>query len=537
MTVQPEDFVLGEALLKWLAICGSLLLIGVLVSLVTLFSAHGKEGFSRWASFLAKVFSDFVTITPRRVFAISSLTFKEAIRRKALLVFVVFAVLFMFASWFTSDSNMRPDMQVKVHVTFVTTAISWIVLLVVLLLSCWGLPEDIRLRSLHTVVTKPVRRGEVVLGRIIGFSAIGSVILAIMGVVGYVWIERQIPEEVPLICRVPVYGKLSFIDRRGNASDTGLNVGDIVETRGFIEGASKAAAVYKFNVNEETDEILLESRFEAFRTWKGDMNRTLRVQYTVVKEAITEDGKIDLAKSELIRLRSFKIKEFSHNIFKLKRKDTYTLDDGQTVEKDVFKDMLVDGTLTIHVQCLDRQQFVGVSKGDFFIRVADRSFVSGYTKIIIGRWMLMVLVVIIGVTASCIVKGPVAILLVGSLFLIGHIFRDMMEKILEGTNRGGGALESIYRMLTHMNDTTVMPEGVFRNIIKSIDGVLINGLWLIHHIVPDLTTFDTSIYVANGFDVPFNGALLPSICVSFGYLIPCVLFGYLCLSLRELETK
>ena len=537
MTVQPEEFYLGAGLLKWLAVCSSLVGIGFVVALVTAFSASGKSGFGKVGTFVVKIFDDFLTIAPRRVLAIAILTFKEAIRRKALLVFVVFAILFMFASWFTQDSTVRADMQVKIHVKFVATVISWIVLLVVLLLSCWGIPEDIRLRSLHTVVTKPVRRGEVVMGRIFGFSAIGTVILGIMGVIGYVWIERQIPAEVPLICRVPVYGDLSFIDRRGLPSAIGLNVGDIVQTRGFIEGASKSAFVWKFKVDQETDVILLESRFEAFRTWKGDMNRQLRVQFTMVKEAFNDKGEVDIEKSELIRMKPFLIKEFSHNVYELKRKDTYVLDNGDPVEKDVFKDMVVDGKLTIHVQCLDRQQFVGASKGDFFIRVADHAFVVGYTKIIVGLWMLMQLVVIISVTASCLVKGPVAIMLVGALFVIGDVFREIMEKILAGTSRGGGAIESAYRMLTHMNDTVPIPEGAFSTVIKAIDSGLVNVLWLIHHIVPDLTSFTTYQYVASGFDVPFNGALLPSICISFGYLIPCILFGYLCLSLRELETK
>jgi hypothetical protein len=537
MTVQPKEFFLGAALLQWLIICLSLTGIAIVVGAVTAYSANGRKGLGRANAFFGKVIHDFVSISARRVFAISTLTFRESIRRKALLVFIVFAILFMFASWFMQDSTMRPEMQVKIHVTFVTTAISWIVGLVVLLLSCWGLPEDIRLRSLHTVVTKPVRRCEVVMGRIFGFTAIGTVILSVMGVVGYVWIERQIPADVPLICRVPTYGKLTFIDRRGNPTDKGVNVGDIVETRGFIEGATKAAAVFKFDVTEESDVILLESRFEAFRTHKGDMDRSLWVRYSMVKEVLDEDGLVDLAKSQVIQMDPFFIKEFSHNVFELKRVDKYTMDDGEQVEIDVFKDMVVDGQLTIHVRAIDRQQFIGVSKGDFFIRVADRKFIVGYTKIIAGRWLLMMLIVIIGVTASCIVKGPVAFLLVFAIFLIGHIFREIMEKILNGTQLGGGALESVYRMLTHMNDSVPLTEGRLESVIKGVDGFLIEGLWLIHHIIPDLTTFDTSRYVAHGFDVPFNGALLPSICVSFAYLIPCIVFGYLCLSLRELESK
>jgi hypothetical protein len=81
---------------------------------------------------------------------------------------------------------------VKVYVTFVLTALAWLVLPVVLLLSCWGLPEDIKARSLHTVVTKPVRPLEIVLGRIFGFGFVGSVILALMALVSYGFVVRNL---------------------------------------------------------------------------------------------------------------------------------------------------------------------------------------------------------------------------------------------------------------------------------------------------------------------------------------------------------
>ena len=64
-----------------------------------------------------------------------------------------------------------------------------------------------------------------------------------------------------------------------------------------------------------------------------------------------------------------------------------------------------------------------------------------------------------------------------------------------------------------------------------------NLLWLIKHIIPDLTPFRMSEYVAKGFDVPFDGALLPSLATAVGYSIPCLLIAYFSLSLRELEAK
>ena len=54
------------------------------------------------------------------------------------------------------------------------TATSYLVLLLALFLSSLSLPADIKNRTLHTVVTKPVRPSEIVLGRILGFAAVGT---------------------------------------------------------------------------------------------------------------------------------------------------------------------------------------------------------------------------------------------------------------------------------------------------------------------------------------------------------------------------
>ncbi|MFP6764615.1 MAG: hypothetical protein VB858_13395 [Planctomycetaceae bacterium] len=529
MTIQPTDFDLLAGFLQWGVALLTVLAIFAVLSLVAAFGTSGKAGLNLVRSGVLRGLKDFSSISARRVMAISQLTFKEAIRRKALLVFVVFAVLFMFASWFLTSDSHRPGLQMKVYVTFVLTAVSWLVLPVILLLSCWGLPEDIRLRSLHTVVTKPVRRNEVVLGRILGFAAVGTLILSVMSVVGFVWIQRQVSSDTDLTCRVPVYGKLSFLDRVGNPKEKGINVGDIVDTRSFIEGGSNATAIWKFQLPEQPDTLRLESRFEAFRTWKGDMSRTLRVQFTLVNAA----SKLRVPLRETIN-----VAEFAHNEVTLGTTINYTdSNTGEELTADLYGDIAPDGLLEIHVQCLDRNQYIGASSGDFFIRLTDRSFATGYFKAVVGIWLLIILIVMFGVTASCFVKGPVATLLCFSLIVIGQWFHPFMEKILSGEQLGGGTFESVYRLVRHMNETTDLPEGILTDIIQGIDRILVNCLWLVQHIIPDLSTFKMSPYVASGFDIPWTGAMLPAIAITVGYILPCLFVGYFSLSLRELEAK
>ncbi len=70
------------------------------------------------------------------------------------------------------------------------TATTYLVLLMALFLSVFSLPTDIKNNTIYTIVTKPVRPGEIVLGRILGFSLIGTVLLAVMGVFSYVFVVR-----------------------------------------------------------------------------------------------------------------------------------------------------------------------------------------------------------------------------------------------------------------------------------------------------------------------------------------------------------
>jgi len=524
---------IGPAFLHWLSAIA--ILAVVVMGLTFLFSliAQGKKGPGNVLKSLADMASEWTQLSCRRIWAIGHLTLKEAIRRKALYVFAVFVALFMFGGWFLSDSGDRPDLQAKAYISFVLTSISWLILPVILLLSCWGLPEDIKARSLHTVVTKPVRRNEVVLGRIVGFAAVGTILLTAMGTIGYVWILRQVPAgaQSELISRVPVYGSLSFIDREGRDAQKGINVGDVWDYRSYIEGATKARAIWTFkniDPNSLGDALTLEARFEAFRTHKGDIEKSLLVQYTFINPTTNIQAKH----------RPFVVEEYSQNVDVIDREfRTFDEEKDANVTYDLFNDFIDNGSLTVEVQCLDAGQYLGMSQADLFVRKPNRPFASGYFKSIFGTWLQMVLVVALGVTASCFLKGPVGSLLTFTFLIIGQGFREFMERLVGGEIQGSGTLESIYRIIMHMNPQTELDAGPATSLIQAIDLFMNKFLLLTKYIIPDFSLYATGKYVANGFDVSWNMALLPSLMMTLAYLIPCILLGYISLKIRELETK
>ena len=748
-----------NALRSWGFVVGIIAAVALGVGLLSSLRL-GPSGMAVFTRGLSSYFRDMVTMSPTRVLAIARLTLKESIRRKALMVFVIFAVLLMFGGWFLSSGNSREGLQAGVQIWFLLTAISWLVLPVVMFLACWSIPEDIRVRSLHTVVTKPIRRIEVVLGRIVGFGAVVTGVVLIMGIAGYIWIQRQVPDSVRdgLTCRVPKYGDLYFKDREGQVSQFGINTGDVWTYRSYIEGNSRACAVWVFpdiDASQFGDgqAINLESRFEAFRTVKGSadsVERGLEGQYTLVNNLRAEafplfgtsagfrefgnellagqfasastilketaasmtDGSQTLTVidcrtffraarnagkamefigdefSELgaafesasiaaklvttlenesafknlneaclkladklseqsdalmgamprieVPLPTFNVTEYheGQDKYTIPRKLTFTADyeslsrylsetvtawneqkklvsgdaladslvtslaestdlsalnsellvevlqeeivaealavrDGQLVvsdgqswysyfdqllraerlvsqdpagwilKADLYDDLVLNGVLRVEVACLNGQMYLGMAKPDLFIRMPDNAFYVGYSKALFSTILMLLLVVVIGVTASCVVKGPVALFLTFGVFLIGQAFHGFMSDILAGRVEGAGLVESAVSLVQQRAPTVGVdaPQGT-QDVIDSVDKVSTALLQGANQVIPDFGMFSKSAaYVENGFDVPWNTSMLPAILTFVGFLIPCVLLAAAFLKFRELESK
>ena len=165
------------------------IILGVFFGFLVASFRHGPfEAFYIVAQVVAQAIPDFLFTSPRRVWAIARLAIKEALRRKVILVtFGIFAASLLFGGWFMNSGSEHPD---QIYVNFVLWGTQLLVLLMGMLLSAFSLPDDIKNKTIYTVVTKPVRPTEVVLGRIVGFGLLGTALLALMGVISFFFVWR-----------------------------------------------------------------------------------------------------------------------------------------------------------------------------------------------------------------------------------------------------------------------------------------------------------------------------------------------------------
>jgi hypothetical protein len=152
-----------------------------------------------------------------------------------------------------------------------------LLLVVASLLAAFGIPADLRNQTIHTIVTKPVERFEIVLGRFFGYGALMTLVLLAMTGISLLYVSREIDvdaQEESMKARVPVFGNLRYAGR----DSEGTNVGREWEYRRYIEGGpnSPARAIWSFkNLSHELLErpgnmVPCEFSFDIFRTQKGE---------------------------------------------------------------------------------------------------------------------------------------------------------------------------------------------------------------------------------------------------------------------------
>tara|TARA_R110002049_G_scaffold4601_6_gene32888 strand:- start:89136 stop:91034 length:1899 start_codon:yes stop_codon:yes gene_type:complete len=201
MRLQPEDFwsfyewlMRPEAFLESAFLQGVVLLVlaivlGLIVGYIISAARYGPgEGFYAVARAVRDLVRfDLPGISTSRVYALAKLAFKEAIRRKVLFVVGIFVVALLLAGWYL---NPQSDSPARLYISFVLTATNYLILALALFISAFSLPTDIKSRTIYTIVTKPVRATEIVLGRMFGFVAVGTMMMIPMGLASYVFVDR-----------------------------------------------------------------------------------------------------------------------------------------------------------------------------------------------------------------------------------------------------------------------------------------------------------------------------------------------------------
>lgn len=471
-----------------------------------------------------------------------------------------------------------------------------LVLLLGLFISAFSLPADIKNRTIYTIVTKPVRATEIVVGRIFGFSLIGSMILAALGLFSYVFVVRGLnhtheittisqdgrqgkteaaarhdhvfklgedgngyTEEAKghqhtitavqldnqtkyivgrprgdLTAKVPIYGRLTFTDRSGNVGE-GLNVGYMSEYRKYVAGGSLSSAKWQF-------EGVRESEFRVGSESDDDIELSIEMNIEAFRSF---KGDIETPVRGSIILRSpdesiesqriyFLVKESVDR--KLISRTISGFRNNQPATLDVFKDIVMNEKLEVIVRCEDSQQYLGMGASDLTLQANERSFAWNFAKGYISIWLQMVIVICFGVMYSTFLSGPVAMVATLATLSLG-LFGDIIDRYFKVEYSGGGPIESIIRMPTQKGVMIDLDLGnvALEKVIHNIDYVIMYGVSSLKGVFPNFSRLGTSDFIVYGVDL-FDGLLLRHCAITLGFFLLTSLVGYFFVKTREMAA-
>jgi hypothetical protein len=226
--------------------------------------------------------TELFAIRARRLYSIARLSIYESNRRMwaPWVVITVFLLVLAFTHWFLQPPRVAE--MGRLYVGTLSLLCSVLLTVMVTILTPLSLPTDIQQQTIYTVVSKPVRRLELIWGRMIGYMALVTVLVLVFGGISLLYLWRTVGSTIVetealavkarnegrmtdfkvlrdqaaqlrtrMSARVPIKGSLSFIDSRGTPHAMGIDVGSeqsMREPRSHIEGATPSAAIWSFGI-------------------------------------------------------------------------------------------------------------------------------------------------------------------------------------------------------------------------------------------------------------------------------------------------
>lgn len=442
--------------------------------------------------------ADLSRPSPRRVWALARLAIQESLRRNVLVALLLFAVILTFAGWFLDPASVDPG---RLYIGFILGATNFLVCMVALVLAAFSLPADVKSRAIQTVVTKPVRTSEIVLGRMLGFALVGTCLLALMATAGWAFVVRSVSHSHDLEAadvfaassggsegrtslarghrhRVAVdasgagvaetaHGHRHAVSVTGTTGDgqrryaVGPPLG-ILEARRPLRGSLRfldregRPAAKGISVGAEwAYRQYIEGGTAAAAIWTFDgltaeefpdglplemIIRVFRTYIGRIEEGI--HGTIQLRNpTTSLRSESLPIVAREHTIDSLfiPRTINTVLASGELQEVDLFSALVSDGRVEVWLQCLEPAQYFGVAQADFYLRAGEGSFAMNYAKSCLGIWFSMLVCTALGVMFSTFLSGPVALLATMAMLLVGQ-FREFIARLFTSQVTGDASI-------------------------------------------------------------------------------------------------
>ena len=531
------------------------------------------------------------------IWAIAKLSFKEAIRNQLLWFFLLLAVPFAFRHILLG--KVKPVDEIRALVGLTSFFLTIILLFIAGLVSSLAIPNDIKNLNIYTIVSKPVERFEMVLGRFVGYVTMFSLVLIAATGVSLVMVANISATASPKAlaetfkARVPYRGHLEFKSRKRDFE--GTNVGREFDYRRFIHGhdQSPQRAIWRFAdvpsdlMHPQGDRVPIEFTFDIFKLTKGEQNRGALVNFTLAthhaaqrppdptdntgmwywedqnryeeykkaRDKLVDAGvRIDTARPGDPAWADVNKLAEEFGFYELRNKEVfdYTVM-GVEVPAGIFRNALKDAPPKVPVRdSYGAEKQVSLPRLSVYVKCNSAGQMLGmaepdlYLLEYEQPFELNYLKATIGLW--CLLCIAVALAVACSTYLSGILsfllaagifilgyFSDHLNDLAFNRNVGGGPFQTLSQLSRAEQPTAPLNETAGVQVLLFGDKIWAWVVRRIQNLIPDVNAMSWSTYVSEGFNVNTE-YLVVNLLVTFGYVLPWGILAYYLMKSREVAA-
>ena len=181
----------------------------------------------------------------RRIWAVARNTIRQALRMKVAAVFIVLLLILLpiLGLTVTGDGTLKGRLQTFVSYGFSLT--SMLLSFLTIIVSIYTITSDIEHRQIYTVITKPIRRSHLIVGKLLGVLTLDVALLTLFAGIIYgatmlmPWFVKATPEELDEADRQFYTARISLVPPQPDVS------GEVEELYQKLEKNDQLQQIYR----------------------------------------------------------------------------------------------------------------------------------------------------------------------------------------------------------------------------------------------------------------------------------------------------
>jgi len=186
------------------------------------------------------------------IWAVAINTIKQALRIKVAVVFTILLIVLLPVLGITATGDETLKGRLQTFVSYALSLTSFLLCLLTIIVSVYTVTSDIEKRQIYTVITKPIRRFQLILGKLFGVIALDIILLCLFSAFIY-----TITIYTPKFIKVPEY-ELIEANNEFFTARASLNVPEVDVTQEVTDRYKELDRRDELPANVPRDEIIAQ---------------------------------------------------------------------------------------------------------------------------------------------------------------------------------------------------------------------------------------------------------------------------------------